>query len=259
MEFINKSLDFNSIKNEFGKNGYIKIDNFFNEYTAEFLYEALKELNKKGLWYQANFGNPKFYDSTLTLEQSDARHFSYRYEMYPLKSYTLDSMKKSFIFRTDMNKLENISDNPEMELKHNNILREVSDFLNSEYMHDLIGFITGNTLSYNDLVCFASRYTADDYLAPHNDSTHDRVSPRRVAFVINLTKDWLLHWGGNLVILEEDKDKAIETFIPLFNNMILFNVPVRHAIFPVSCYCQSERFAITGWYQNKHSDNPNLI
>lgn len=253
MDYLNKELDFNLIKENFNKKGYVQINNFFNQFTAEFLFEALKELGKKGLWYQANWGNPKFYDSTLNLQQSDSKHFSYKYEMFPLKGYTLNSLKDAFIFRNDINKIENISNNPEMELKYNNILREVSEFLNSEYMHDLISFITGNPLSYNDILCFASRYTSDDYLAPHTDSTNDRSSSRRVAFAINFTKEWLLHWGGNLVILEDDKDKVIDAFIPLFNNIILFNVPLRHAVFPVSCYCQSERLSITGWYQNKYN------
>jgi Rps23 Pro-64 3,4-dihydroxylase Tpa1-like proline 4-hydroxylase len=255
MNFINENLDFNQIKEEFGKKGYIRIQDFLNQETAELLYQGLRDISQKGLWYQVNYGNPKFYNPNLSWQESNQFHYSFRYEMYPLKNYTIDGMIKNNIARRDIEKLDKISTNPEMELNYKHILREIGDFLNSDAMHDLITFITGNPLSKNDILCFASRFTEDDFLASHNDSTHDMSSPRRVAFVLNMTKDWLIHWGGNLLILDDNEDKVIEAFLPLFNNLILFNVPLRHAVLPISCYCQSERFAITGWYQNKYDNN----
>ncbi|MFN8578977.1 MAG: 2OG-Fe(II) oxygenase family protein [Candidatus Sericytochromatia bacterium] len=255
MNFINDNLDIDKIKEDFKKKSYIKIENFLNKEVAESVYQGLKDISNRGLWYQANHGNPKFYNPDLPFHESNVFHYSFRYEMYPLKNYTIDGMMKNNISRRDIDKLDKILKNPEMELKYNHILREIGDFLNSDFMHDLISSITDNPLTKNEILCFASRFTQDDFLASHNDSTYDMSSPRRVAFVLNMTKDWLIHWGGNLVILDNHEDKILEAFLPLFNNLFLFNVPLRHAVLPVSCYCQSERFAITGWYQNKYDNN----
>ena len=255
MQIIGEDHDFEQIKQEYSEKGFITINNFLNEKIAKSTYTGLKDLSEKGLWYQANHGNPKYYKKDLTIEDSNYFHFSFRYEMFPLKNYTLDEMKKSNILKKDIKHLDKINNNPEMELNYSHPLRQIGDFFNSDEMHNLITYITNNPLSANDALCFASRYTADDFLAIHDDGSTDSAVPRRVAFVLNMTKDWLIHWGGNLVILNEECDEVIETHIPKFNSLVLFDVPLKHAVLPVSCNCQSERFAITGWYQNIYKND----
>lgn len=255
MNIIDERHDFELIRKNYAENGLITIDNFLDEKIADSVYSGLKEISSQGLWYQANHGNPKYYKKELIGEEANHFHFSFRYEMYPLKNYTLEDMSKANIIRKDMKSLHKISANPEMELHYSHPLRQIGDFFNSELAHNLISTITGNPLSSEKALCFASRYTADDFLALHDDGSNNNSSPRRVAFVLNMTKDWLLHWGGNLVILNEEYDQIIEAHIPKFNSLVLFDVPLKHAVLPVSCFCQSERFAITGWYQNFYQDD----
>ena len=113
-------------------------------------------------------------------------------------------------------------------------------------MIDAIQAITGFDATNNYPAAFASRYTAGDFNGTHNDINHFSA----VAFVLNMTKYWLPCWGGNLVILDEDFDNIIEAYTPKFNTMIIFDVPIPHAVLPVSIYSQSERLAVSGWYLN---------
>lgn len=249
MSIINLNLDFPKLRKEFQEKKYISIENFLAPEIAEDVYTGFKDISEKGLWYQSSYGSPKYYKKGLEMDESSVFHFSYKYEMFPLKNHPLDRMLESNITRTGIERVKHFAQNPEMELDNMHPLRKISYFLNSKEMHDLISFITSNILTYDKLLCFASRYTAHDFLSLHTDSPMNIEVPRKVAFVLNMTKHWLIHWGGNLVFLDNDEKKILDAYVPKFNNLILFNVPIKHAVLPVSVNCQSERFAVTGWYQ----------
>ncbi|MFN8575844.1 MAG: 2OG-Fe(II) oxygenase family protein [Candidatus Sericytochromatia bacterium] len=247
MSIINLGLDFEKIRNDFLSNDYkyITINNFLADDIAEILYNGFKGLDKS-LWYQANLGNPKIYRKNLSTD-SLSYQFSYKYEMFPLLNQNLLDMSNSGIRRQNMNM--QISNNPETEISMENPLRKISYFLNSDEMHNLISYITNTQLSYKKLICFASKYTSDDFLSLHTDRPINILqSPREIAVILNMTKNWLIHWGGILIILDEEEKNIIEAINPKFNSLTLFKVPLKHAVLPVSCHCNSERFALTGWY-----------
>jgi Rps23 Pro-64 3,4-dihydroxylase Tpa1-like proline 4-hydroxylase len=76
---------------------------------------------------------------------------------------------------------------------------------------------------------------------------------RVAAFVINLSKNWRTDWGGALHIL--NKDLEIEqSFVPSFNEINVFKVPVEHLVGYVSPFATGQRLSITGWLRS--GDNP---
>ena len=52
---------------------------------------------------------------------------------------------------------------------------------------------------------------------------HEDKNKGTIAFVINLTKDWRVDYGGNLHFLDNE-GKVNRTYIPSFNNLIIFEV-----------------------------------
>jgi Rps23 Pro-64 3,4-dihydroxylase Tpa1-like proline 4-hydroxylase len=139
----------------------------------------------------------------------------------------------------------------------NNVIGEISQFetmmrtiLNSQMMKQLLSEMTGLEITTLKTM-FLSRYRAGHFLSPHSDKGNGKI-----AFVINLTKNWLPQYGGNLHFLSEDRTKIIETWTPAFNNMVIFHVPPEHEkdvgmphfVGHVNPQIKFSRYAITGWY-----------
>jgi hypothetical protein len=139
----------------------------------------------------------------------------------------------------------------------NNVPGEISQFemmmrtiLNSDMMKKILSEITGLEITILKTM-FLSRYRSGHFLSPHSDKGNGKI-----AFVINLTKNWLPQYGGNLHFLSEDRTKIIETWTPAFNNMVIFYVPPEHEkdtgmphfVGHVNPQVKFSRYAITGWY-----------
>lgn len=249
MSIINQDINFEDIKKIYQQKKYITIENFLSEETADLVYSGLKDISDKKLWYTAQYGKPKVFYNFESQKDRRVYNFSYKYDMFPLKNHTIPMMLNSNITRPFINKSSEISDNPEMEIDWTHPLRKFSDFLNSKEMHSLIRYITEAEITDNDMMAFASSYTYDDFLALHNDGSNEINYPRKIAFVLSMTKNWLVNWGGALIFVNEDENTILKTLIPCFNTLTIFTVPIKHVVLPVSSYCQSERFSITGWYQ----------
>jgi SM-20-related protein len=243
---LNPGLDFDKLNLIFQEKRRIVIPDFLEEKSAEQIYQGFQDITARNLWYQVNFGNPRYYDKSLPENERIKPHFSYKFEKYPVKNMSLRSLLLIDAQRHDIEKLRYIADYPELELEDSHPFRIGGEILNSQSSHAAINKITGMELAQKSVKCFASRYTAGNYLATHSDDG----PPRMIAFVLNFTKHWLPHWGGNLVIFDGKVENIIETFTPRFNTMILFEVPIHHAVLPVSIYCPSERLALSGWYHN---------
>jgi SM-20-related protein len=94
----------------------------------------------------------------------------------------------------------------------------------------------------------ATLYAAGHFLTDHDDLVE--VEGRRLAYVLNLAKDWKPDWGGYLNFMDL-KGNIGAGFIPRFNTMNLFLVPVRHNVSHVPPFAPLGRYAITGWFRNK--------
>ena len=102
--------------------------------------------------------------------------------------------------------------------------------------------ITGLELTHLTTL-FISKYKSGNFLSPHSDRGNGRL-----AFVINLTKFWKPQYGGNLHFMNDDRTEILDTFVPEFNNLVVFYVPEGDGVPHVDPNVKHNRFAVTGWF-----------
>lgn len=121
-------------------------------------------------------------------------------------------------------------------------LNDVTAFLESGGFVDFIRQITGDAaLATAD--CQATCYRTGHYLTQHDDT---QIASRRMAYVLNFTRTWRADWGG-LLLFFDDAGNVAEGYLPAFNVLNLFSVPIRHAVSFVTPLAGGPRLAITGW------------
>ena len=114
----------------------------------------------------------------------------------------------------------------------------------NEFINFLNEITNLNLTKLNTL--FLSKYKGGNFLSPHCDKGNGRL-----AFVLNLTKNWKPQYGGILHFLNNEKTEIVQSYNPIFNNLMLFEVPengIPHFVSHVVPYIKQERYAITGWY-----------
>lgn len=123
-------------------------------------------------------------------------------------------------------------------------LHSVFAFINSAPFVNLVRKVSGiETITGADGQ--ATLYLPGHFLNSHNDKIAGHK--RRVAYVLNMSKNWNPDWGGLLQFY--DAEKSVEqVFVPRFNSLTLFTVPQDHAVTAVAPYAPHGRFAITGWF-----------
>jgi hypothetical protein len=240
---IKQLKDINSYKQNFSETKRIIIPEIFEPEFANSIYSGFCQLSENDLWYQANMGNPRKHDKTvagINGPESMKSHFAYKFDKYPLKNITLNDLLTSDSRRAEINNIEN--ENPEFELDNEHPLRKISDEINSKHFFELISNITGFEVSKS--ISFATRFCSGDFLglSPGN------IFKGKLGFFLNFTPDWLVHWGGSLAIFEENCEQITEAYIPRFNCLYLFELPLLHSILPVSFYTQEPRYEIAGYF-----------
>jgi Rps23 Pro-64 3,4-dihydroxylase Tpa1-like proline 4-hydroxylase len=123
----------------------------------------------------------------------------------------------------------------------------VLDFVNHGSSLDLARTVSGHA----DIIradAQATLYAGGHFLTDHDDLVESQG--RRLAYVLNLTKDWKPDWGGYLNILDETGN-IVAGFMPRFNTLNLFLVPLRHHVSLVAPFAPVGRVAITGWFRNR--------
>lgn len=123
-------------------------------------------------------------------------------------------------------------------------VRFVLPFFNSPEFIEFARYLSANP-AINAVVAQCTRYRPGQYLLPHNDE--DTEEGRRLAFVINLSRDWKPDWGGQLQFLDADGN-ILQSFLPRWNSLSLFRVPQVHQVTLVAPWAAQPRHAITGWW-----------
>jgi Rps23 Pro-64 3,4-dihydroxylase Tpa1-like proline 4-hydroxylase len=93
----------------------------------------------------------------------------------------------------------------------------------------------------------ATLYGPGHFLTEHDDFVASEG--RRLAYVLNMTRDWRPDWGGYLNILDARGD-IVAGLMPRFNCLNLFTVPLRHNVGMVPQFAPLGRYAITGWFRD---------
>jgi SM-20-related protein len=123
-------------------------------------------------------------------------------------------------------------------------LAAVTAFLNSAPLLDFARAVTGAS-AIAVASADATRYRPGHFLGQHDDG-HD---PKRlVAYVLNMTPNWRLDWGGALLFSDRPGHIA-EGYPPAFNALNLFRVPQEHMVGFIAPFAGAARYSITGWFK----------
>ena len=233
---LNHALDRRALASRFALAGRVQVQQLFEPQTAARLYQCLRDETPWGIAY--NDGMQTVYESATQwnerspqdaerimqgIDQRAGRQFQYLYHCYPmLTAYTA-------------------SWDPDL------LLHRFLEYLNTDEMLGFVREITGiPKLIKADAQ--ATWYGHGHFLTLHDDA--NTAEGRRVAYVINMTRDWREADGGYLLFLDQTGDVE-QGFSPRFNTFNLFAVPQRHLVSYVPRYSQGLRFAITGWFRDR--------
>jgi Rps23 Pro-64 3,4-dihydroxylase Tpa1-like proline 4-hydroxylase len=225
---INRIIEFSNFKLIFENKKRLKIDNFLNANFAESLYNS--SISEKN-WILASGIDKNKYEKKH-IPQND------KINQAQIKNVNNAFGKDQFSYAFYR------SMNGEKMNYHEFTLRKI---LNSTEFISILNEITNlNLTKLNTL--FMSKYVSGNFLSTHSDKGNGRL-----AFVINLSKNWKPQYGGNLHFLNEDRNEIIDTFVPGFNNLTIFYVPentgIPHYVSHIAPNVKNQRFAISGWFE----------
>jgi len=123
----------------------------------------------------------------------------------------------------------------------------VLEYINAEPMLELVRQVTGDG-SLIKADAQATLFAPGHFLTTHDDSVD--AEGRRIAYVLNMSRDWRPDWGGYLLFYDENDD-ILAGVRPRFNTLNLFRVPMRHNVSYVPPFAPVGRYAITGWFRDR--------
>jgi Rps23 Pro-64 3,4-dihydroxylase Tpa1-like proline 4-hydroxylase len=123
------------------------------------------------------------------------------------------------------------------------LLAELARFLSSGEAIDFLRAVTGRAdIRFADAQ--ATAYGPRHFLTAHDDDVAGKN--RAAAYVLNLTPEWRIDWGG--LLLFHGADGVVEEgWPPSFNTLNLFAVPQPHSVSYVTPFVPNRRYAVTGW------------
>lgn len=93
----------------------------------------------------------------------------------------------------------------------------------------------------------ATLYRPGDFLTTHDDEYGG--NKRLAAYVLNMTPGWRPDFGGILNFFDA-RGHVEEGYVPAFNALNVFRVPVPHAVSQVAIF-GGFRYSVTGWFHAK--------
>lgn len=124
---------------------------------------------------------------------------------------------------------------------------DLVSFLNSESFLGLMRDLTGETdIALADAQL--TRFRPAHFLNQHDDWADGKK--RHFAYVLGLTPEWKIDWGGLLAFHGDDGNLA-EAFTPRFNTLSLLKVPTPHSVTQVALSAGAERLSVTGWLRGR--------
>ena len=227
---LSPMCDVASAASEFARIGRIRIRDILTTDSAQRLHDCLRHEVPWQLAYDQN-GKPMVIAASEAARQQDfmqrvlmqaKQRFQYLYCSYPMVTAYLQRAQPGLL------------------------LHEALEWLNEPATLDVIRRITG-IASIRKADAQATLYRPGHFLTLHDD-LGTANEQRRVAYVLNLTRRWQADWGGLLHFVNEDGE-IVDSWLPQFNTLALFRVPIRHTVSYVAPFADEPRFAITGWFR----------
>ncbi len=232
---LNPNLDVDRLAGRFREAGRLRIENVLEPEAAEALHECL---DREVPWHLAFIG-----EQGPTTLPADALASMGRREREELRAAIHRRAAKGFQF--EYNSYMMVTAYKEGRDPHL-ILHRLLEYLNAEPFLDFVRRVTG-VARIRKADAQATRYAPGHFLSRHDDINPDQG--REVAYVLNLTRGWRADWGGLLHFMDDD-GSVIDTFMPGFNSLTLFRVPMFHCVSYVAPFAERPRYAVTGWLRS---------
>jgi Rps23 Pro-64 3,4-dihydroxylase Tpa1-like proline 4-hydroxylase len=225
---LNPELDRALLAAEFARRGHVQIPQLLDRESAQRVYACLTEETPFSLIFNDGEKQLEYHDLTAQQRQDftraawrrvGLRTFQFLYEQHIL---TLDGQTYA---------------------DRDHYWARVTDFLNGPEFLELVREITGMpAIDFADAQ--ASVYRAGHFLTSHGDES--ATAKRQAAYVLGMTPSWRPEWGGLLEFIGQDGH--IESgYVPNFNSLRLFRVPINHYVSCVAPYAMTGRYSVTGW------------
>jgi SM-20-related protein len=229
---LNPALDAKALGNAFRADGHVSIANFLAEDGAEQLRSALAArmdwrwaINAGDIVYDLDF-------AAITAEQKAE-----------LDSRVNEAAREGFQFRFSSIR---VPDPVGDRVPDADIIHAFAEFMRSREALRLLAEVTGKqNIIFADAQ--ATAYNPGDFLTGHDDDIEGKN--RELAYVIGLTPDWRVEWGG--LLLFHDGGSRVRGLVPQFNCLNLFSVPVLHSVSQVTPFAGAVRYAVTGWLRTE--------
>jgi Rps23 Pro-64 3,4-dihydroxylase Tpa1-like proline 4-hydroxylase len=239
---LNKTNKIEPLKQSYLEHGYVKVPNALSTNSANLIYSSISKQEQWNLVFRSNNAHQDL--NNLNVENWDKEHidnlidlihkqaeagFQYFYETIPIYDIYYDKLMLGHFFN------------------------DIFEFINSdETLAFFRKMLNAPEITFADAQI--TRFRAGHFLNQHNDDVNGKN--RVAAFVINLTKDWRVDWGGELHLFT-DNFEIKKSFVPSFNEINIFKVPVKHLVGYVSPFATGNRLSITGWFRS--GKNPKII
>jgi Rps23 Pro-64 3,4-dihydroxylase Tpa1-like proline 4-hydroxylase len=130
----------------------------------------------------------------------------------------------------------------DLKLAQNKTLKDFRAFLRSPQFLTFLSYITGENLSREiDISGFV--YDDTDHLLPHDD----KLEGRKIAFVVNLSKNWTAKDGGQLDFFKGNK--IAKSYVPEWNSFVIFTVKPGTTLHQVrEVVTDKKRLTLAGWF-----------
>lgn len=229
MAYINPNLDQDAIARQIAARGRVLVREFFTPQVAQALFDALHTVDWD-LSYRSQAGDVLLTGAQLRqLDLPGRDALAQQIQAVATRGFQFSFFSHSLVHSALAGRTDLLA----------RFVRWMADEEFLGYMRKLTG-----QAELDRLYAQATMYRAGSFLREHDD--HVEAEDRRVAYVINLTRDWRPDWGGLLHFCDH-KMEVVETFTPHYNSLSLFLVPQNHFVSQVVPFANGERFAITGW------------
>ena len=226
---INDITKVSDLKDEFSKNGIVRIFNFLEQTSLEKLKISLETKVEYANAFNLEGQNKQATDAEIKALPVTTQQQLYR-DIHEVAA-------KGAGFLYGRHKIEKSS------------LAELNgalELLNTESTLKQIREITGmHALAYADGQ--ATRYRRGDFLTRHIDNIPGET--RRIAYVLGFTENWHPDWGGLLQFFEKDGTPT-RSWSPAFNSLTLFDVDKVHSVTSIAPFALKNRYSITGWFRS---------
>jgi len=229
---LNPALDPELIARVFRASGRVHVPDFFDAPTAAHIHQSLAEETRWQLVLHDGGGHRELPVPALSsLPEEERRDWLARVHRAAERGF-------SYCYST-FRLFENYVNGRHRDAQ----LMRVLEFLNAPAFLDFARRMTGDArIQFADGQ--ATLYRAGDFLTRHDDAVEGRN--RVAAYVLGFTREWMTDWGG-LLAFPDRYGHLAEAYVPTFNSLNLFRVPMLHAVTQVASFAAAPRYSITGW------------